>query len=171
MTAWLKAEARWFSKTNFMISLIRLACSLHRRWTNICYGCHSMPRPASYAWSIILWSILTSSHVGLCLTITNEATDGRRRTLGCFDTQWSVVLSVTRAGSCVATLRNDAGCWTRARCSSECSGMSLTELNLIAIWSPTANFPNLHCALLATTPSGHHPYKSNPNSNSSHTPN
>ena len=26
---------------------------------------------------------------------------------------------------------------------------------LIAIWSPTANIPNLHCVLLATTPAIH----------------
>ena len=29
----------------------------------------------------------------------------------------------------------------------------LTWFNLIAIWSPTTNIPNLHCALLATDPS------------------
>ena len=40
--------------------------------------------------------------------------------------------------------------------------------NLIAIWSPTANIPNLHCALLAATPAVHNPDKSNPDPDSSH---
>ena len=46
----------------------------------------------------------------------------------------------------------------------------LTWFNLIAIWGPTVNIPNLHCAPLATTPAVHNPDKFNPNPNSSRIP-